>query len=202
MDSPSCSSFSSDAAGHLSGGRGHTPRQVSETDSRSDSQRPQSAWSGKIAPLWRVPAQRASSHAWTSFRAPIGSTVNRPTEKERPMKLDGNTILITGGTSGIGLELAKEFLKRGNVVMITGRDQERLERAKTQLPQLHTFQSDVSRIEDIDALHARVTKEFPALNILVNNAGVMRTINLHSEEQSLEELTREIDINFKGPVWM
>jgi uncharacterized oxidoreductase len=118
------------------------------------------------------------------------------------MKLDGNTVLITGGTSGIGLELAKELLKRGNAVLITGRDRERLERAKKQLPELHTIQSDASRIADIDSLFARVTREFPALNILVNNAGVMRTINLHSEDQSLEELTREIDTNFKGPVCM
>jgi uncharacterized oxidoreductase len=118
------------------------------------------------------------------------------------MKLDGNTILITGGTSGIGQELSKELLKRGNTVIITGRDKERLERAKAQLPQLHTIESDVSRIADIDALFARVTTEFPTLNILVNNAGVMRTINLHNEEPSLEDLTREVDINFKGSVWM
>jgi len=118
------------------------------------------------------------------------------------MKLDGNTVLITGGSSGIGLELAKELLKRGNAVIVTGRDRERLERAKKQLPELHTIQSDGSRIADIDALFARVTQEFPALNILVNNAGVMRTINLHSEDLSLEDLTREIDVNFKGPVLM
>ncbi len=118
------------------------------------------------------------------------------------MKLDGNTVLITGGTSGIGLELAKQLLKRSNTIIITGRDSERLEGAKKQLPELHTIQSDASRIADIDSLFARVTQEFPALNILVNNAGVMRTINLHNEDQSLEELTREIDINFKGPVWM
>jgi uncharacterized oxidoreductase len=118
------------------------------------------------------------------------------------MKLDGNTILITGGTSGIGFELAKELLKLQNTVIITGRHADRLERAKAQLPQVHTVQSDVSRIEEIDALFARVTGEFPALNVLVNNAGVMRTINLHTEDQGMEELTREIDTNFKGPVWM
>lgn len=75
------------------------------------------------------------------------------------MKLDGNTILITGGTSGIGLESAKEFLKRSNTVIITGRDKKRLERVKNELPQLNTIQSDVSRIEDINALFARVSKE-------------------------------------------
>jgi uncharacterized oxidoreductase len=118
------------------------------------------------------------------------------------MKLEDNTVLITGGTSGIGLELAKQLLGRKNTVIITGRDEGRLEQAKKQLPELSTIKSDVSRIEDIDALFTRVTKEHPSLNILVNNAGVMRTINLHDEELSLDDLTREIDVNFKGPVWM
>jgi uncharacterized oxidoreductase len=118
------------------------------------------------------------------------------------MKLDGNTILITGGTSGIGFELATELLKRQNVVIITGRDEERLQRAKKQLPELRIFKSDVSRIEDVDSLFAAVIKEFPALNVLINNAGVMRNLNVHDEDQGLEEFTREIDINFKGPVWM
>ena len=118
------------------------------------------------------------------------------------MRLDGNTVLITGGTSGIGFELAKELLKRKNVVVITGRDDGRLERAKKQLPELHTIKSDVSQIGDVESLFRAVTRDFPALNVLVNNAGVMRNINLHDEKQEMDELTREIDINFKGPVWM
>jgi uncharacterized oxidoreductase len=118
------------------------------------------------------------------------------------MKLEGNTVLITGGASGIGFELAKELQKRGNTVIITGRDQAKLGRAKQQIPELHLIRSDVSRISDIDALFAHVTQEFPKLNVLINNAGVMRTINLHKEEGSLEDLTREIDINLKGPIQM
>jgi uncharacterized oxidoreductase len=118
------------------------------------------------------------------------------------MNLEGNTILITGGAGGIGFELAKEFLKRGNTVIVTGRDKPKLERAQRQLPKLQIIQSDVSRVEDIEALYSRVTKDFPKLNVIVNNAGVMRTVNLHNDEQSLDDLTREVDINFKGPVRM
>lgn len=118
------------------------------------------------------------------------------------MKLLGNTILITGGAGGIGFEMAKELQKHGNTVIITGRDQAKLERAKERIPQLHVVQSDVSRVSDIDALFTNVTREFPTLNVLINNAGVMRTVNLHKEEGSLEDLTSEIDTNLKGPIRM
>ena len=118
------------------------------------------------------------------------------------MKMDGNTILITGGASGIGYELSKELQKLGNTIIITGRDKAKLEAAQKKLPGLHVIPSDVSRVSDIDALYAEITKSFPSLNVLVNNAGVMKAVNLHKEEGSLEELTQEIDINFAGPVRM
>jgi uncharacterized oxidoreductase len=118
------------------------------------------------------------------------------------MKLEGNTVLITGGNSGIGLEMARQLIQRGNTVVVTGRDMAKLDRARAQLPRLQTLQSDVSRVEDIEALYARVTKDFPTLNILVNNAGVMRAINMHRDQPSLDDLTTEIDINLKGPVRM
>jgi len=118
------------------------------------------------------------------------------------MKLDGNTILITGGSTGIGFEFAKEFERRGNTVIITGRDKAKLERARSLVPHLHAIQSDVSRVEDIEALYQRVIQEFPNLNVLFNNAGVMRIVNLHKTEGSLEDFTAEVDINLKGPIRM
>ncbi len=60
------------------------------------------------------------------------------------MNISCNTILITGGTSGIGFEFAAQLLKLGNTVVITGRDARRLEEAQRKLPGIHTFQSDVS----------------------------------------------------------
>src|SRR3954454_13635481 len=112
-----------------------------------------------------------------------------------PVKLSGNTILITGGTSGIGLELASQLLKRGNEVIVTGRDQAKLGEVKKQLPGAHTIQSDVSDAGAIDGLYARVIKDFPDLNVLVNNAGIMRKINLQDDDRDIAGLTREIDIN-------
>jgi len=69
------------------------------------------------------------------------------------MKLDNRTILITGGTSGIGLELARQLLLRGNTVIVTGRSQENLDAAQTALPGLHIFRSDVSYPAAIMELH-------------------------------------------------
>lgn len=117
------------------------------------------------------------------------------------MKLDGNTILITGGASGIGFGLAKALVQRGNIVIVTGRDQAKLDRAKQAVPQLTTLKSDVSVLAEIDALHAQVTRDFPALNVLINNAGIMNTMNLHQASEA-EAFTREVDINLKGPLWM
>jgi NAD(P)-dependent dehydrogenase (short-subunit alcohol dehydrogenase family) len=60
------------------------------------------------------------------------------------MKLTSNTILITGGASGIGYELTKQLTALGNTILITGRDQAKMDRAKAAFPKIHTFQSDVS----------------------------------------------------------
>ncbi len=116
------------------------------------------------------------------------------------MKLEGNTILITGGSSGIGLELAKEFQARGNTVIVTGRDQARLDAAQRRVPGLKVIRSDVGQTAAIEALHRELTTRFPDLNVLVNNAGVMRKTNLHHDPGSLEAFTAEIDINFTGPI--
>jgi uncharacterized oxidoreductase len=117
------------------------------------------------------------------------------------MKLKNRTVLITGGTSGIGLELAKQLLERGNTILVTGRDQEKLDAAKRALPAVHTFKSDVSDPRAIAALHGSVLAQFPALDTLVNNAGIMRNLNLN-QQRDLNDVTREIEINLSGPVRM
>lgn len=117
------------------------------------------------------------------------------------MKLEKRTVLITGGTSGIGLELARQLLRRGNTVLVTGRDQARLDAAGRELPGLHTFRSDVSDPAAIAALHGSVVAKFPGLDTLVNNAGIMRNLNFHGD-RDLTDVTREIEINLSGPVRM
>lgn len=118
------------------------------------------------------------------------------------MKTSGQTILITGGTSGIGFELARQLLERGNTVLITGRDEARLSATRAKLPGVHTFVSDVADPTAIDALFEQVTRQFPALNVLINNAGQMRVLNLRAGQTALDDLTREIQTNLIGPMHM
>ena len=117
------------------------------------------------------------------------------------MKLSNKTVLITGGTSGIGFEFAKQLLSRDNEVIVTGREQDRLDQAKRSLPGLHTFASDVSDPEAIATLYGHVVTSFPSLDMLVNNAGIMRNLSLN-KGRGLDDVTREIDINLSGPVRM
>ena len=117
------------------------------------------------------------------------------------MRLNGRTILITDGTSGIGLELAAQLLARNNVVIVTGRDDKGINAAKSRHPALHAYKSDVGDRDEIRRLHADVTARFPQLDTLVNNAGIMRSLQL-AEERSLEDVTREIDIDLSGPIRM
>ncbi|MBU8918193.1 SDR family NAD(P)-dependent oxidoreductase [Bacillus sp. FJAT-29953] len=116
------------------------------------------------------------------------------------MNLSGNTILITGGASGIGLAFAERFLERGNEVIIVGRRQEKLEEAKAKYPKLHIHACDVSKLEDRVKLSEWVSKKFPSLNILVNNAGIQQRVNLLKPDKNWDYYQNEISINIEGPI--
>jgi uncharacterized oxidoreductase len=118
------------------------------------------------------------------------------------MKLDSNTILITGGTSGIGFEFAKRLVALGNTVLITGRDKEKLERATKALPGVHGFQSDVSDPVSIGRLYQEVAATFPQLNVLINNAGIMRNLDLNNPAVNLTDVAQEVEINLSGTIRM
>ena len=117
------------------------------------------------------------------------------------MKLRKRTVLVTGGTSGIGLELARQLIARDNTVLITGLDSEKLRRAKVDLPGVHTFQSDATNPDDIAALQQRVAADFPTCDVLINNAGIMRNLNVNAQ-YPLTDVTKEIDVALRGPIQM
>ena len=110
------------------------------------------------------------------------------------MKTTNNTILITGGSAGIGFEMARLLAEKGNNIIITGRSENRLNNALSQLPGVTGIVSDVSAEADIDQLVVRIQNEFPALNMVINNAGRALVYNLadenvHASDNALEELT-------------
>lgn len=117
------------------------------------------------------------------------------------MKLEHHTILITGGSSGIGRELARELVRRGNVVIITGRSLERLQATTQEIPGLHAIQSDLTELGAIARLYEDVIDRFPALNVVINNAGIMRNIDLLAD-QPAKDITAEIAIGLAGPIQM
>ena len=112
------------------------------------------------------------------------------------MKTTGNTILITGGSAGIGFEMAKLFSGNGNKVIITGRNEARLAQAAAQLPNVTVIQSDVSDAADTDALATKLVSEFPALNIVINNAGKAHVYDLATSTGGFEKAQEEMLTNY------
>ena len=115
------------------------------------------------------------------------------------MQLEGNTVLITGGSSGIGLGLAQRFLRARSTVIVCGRDERKLRAAQAQHPELVTYACDVGTAADREALVRWATREHPQLNVVINNAGIQRRVQL-AQVEPWSECEAEIAINFDAPV--
>lgn len=117
------------------------------------------------------------------------------------MRTTGNTILITGGTSGIGLGLALRFLESGNSVIVAGRRKELLDRIRADHPGIDTLVLDVADPASVARARETVTRTHPGLNVLVNNAGIMLRENLLDEDW-LRVAEDTVTTNLLGPVRM
>ncbi|GEO04822.1 short-chain dehydrogenase [Adhaeribacter aerolatus] len=116
------------------------------------------------------------------------------------MNLAQNTVLITGGASGIGWAFAERFLKAGSEVIICGRRADKLEEVKKQYPQVHTRVCDVGQEKDRIDLYGWVTENFPQVNVLVNNAGIQRRVSFTQNEEPWSSHQSEMAINLEAPV--
>ena len=111
----------------------------------------------------------------------------------------GNTVLVTGGASGIGFALAERFLAAGSEVILCGRREEKLREAKDRHPEFHTRACDVASEADRVALFQWATGEFPRLNVLVNNAGIQRRLRL-ADQEDWPATREELVINLEAPI--
>jgi uncharacterized oxidoreductase len=116
------------------------------------------------------------------------------------MKHSGNTILITGGGSGIGRGLAEELHKLGNQVIIAGRRKQALDETTAANPGMKPLTLDIENPTAIRAFAAKVAAEFPALNVLINNAGIMRPENLLAQQSDLADAEVTVATNLLGPI--
>ncbi|WP_284946056.1 SDR family oxidoreductase [Acidisoma cladoniae] len=116
------------------------------------------------------------------------------------MNITGNTILITGGGSGIGRGLAEAFHAAGNQVIIAGRRPQPLEEACAANPGMAFQTLNVESTDAIRAFAAQIMADYPALNVLINNAGVMRAENLLTEPFDLTDAEATITTNLLGPI--
>ena len=115
------------------------------------------------------------------------------------MNVHGNTILITGGGSGIGLGLATAFNQRGNTVIIGGRRRAVLDQAAAADPGLEIIELDTTSDESVNHAAATLTTQFPALNVIINNAGVQRVHDFSSDQPlDREGAQAEIETNIEG----
>jgi len=114
--------------------------------------------------------------------------------------MSGHRVVITGGASGIGFAMAKFMVDHHNDVLICGRRPDRLDQAAALLPGLKTYRCDVTQASGRQGLFAYVRAEMPGVNILVNNAGIQRDIDLTLGTGDLENGEDEIAVNLDAPI--
>ncbi len=116
------------------------------------------------------------------------------------MKTSGHTILITGGATGIGLALARQFHAQGNQLVLTGRDAAKLTAAAASMPGTATFPCNLSDPASLDALCDYMTTNHTGLSVLINNAGIQLSYNFKDEPDSLQHILTETSVNFTAPL--
>ena len=118
------------------------------------------------------------------------------------MKLSNRTVLITGGTGGIGLALAEAFQKANSKVIVCGRDKDKIAKVQEKFPDFTVLRCDIGDAAQREKLAAEVLRRFPDIDILVNNAGIQRYIDLKKGYSALKAGGDEIAVNFTGLVDM
>lgn len=116
------------------------------------------------------------------------------------MKISNKTIVVTGGSSGIGLEMCKRFLESGNKVITCSRSIVRLQEAKQLLPDLIVYQCDISKKNQCEEFSCWIKENHPETSLLINNAAVVSKTNFIEDTAVLDKLDFEIATNLIAPI--
>ena len=116
------------------------------------------------------------------------------------MKITGNTIVITGGGSGIGKALAEALHKRGNQIIIAGRRKQALDSVTAANPGMKGLVLDIQAPASIKEFATRLAREFPTTNVVINNSGIMRPENLAAAQEDVSDAEAMISTNLLGPI--
>jgi len=116
------------------------------------------------------------------------------------MRLQGNTVLVTGGASGIGRCIVQELLARDNTVIVCGRDPSKLQALRKELPQVKTLVADLSSPEEVERLAGVLLQEHPALNGVVHSAAIQHNVLLTDEDYTPQRIDEEVRTNLVAPM--
>lgn len=116
------------------------------------------------------------------------------------MEISNSTIVITGGSSGIGLEMCKRFMDKGNIVITCSRSLDKLKTAQQQLPDLIVYQCDITDEKQCNHFVKWIQINYPKVNVLINNAAISSNINFANDDFVLEKLQDEMATNLIAPI--
>ena len=116
------------------------------------------------------------------------------------MNLSGHTILITGGSSGIGLELVRQFYEQGNRIIVASRNSDKLNSLQVEFPRVITVVCDLADPKSVRKLLEHCLNNYPEINILINNAGIQYNYLWQEEEDGFHKISRELRVNLISPM--
>lgn len=116
------------------------------------------------------------------------------------MEILNSTIVVTGGSSGLGLEMCRQFIAKGNKVITCSRSLEKLQKAQKQLPDLIIYQCDIGKTSECEDFAKWLHVNHPETNVLINNAAIVYNIDFMQDHFSLEKMEEEFLTNLHAPI--
>lgn len=118
------------------------------------------------------------------------------------MKLQDRTILITGGTSGIGYALVKNLAAKNKAIVVIARNPIHLEKLKNEFPNVHTYKCSLSNKIDVEKTFSEIINNHPDISVVINNAGIQVTPTFLDKDFSFDSIENEITVNLTSPIWI